>query len=170
LKRVAVLGGSCLRTATPHHLGHSRKRPEAAVQPRGDHDALSTGTKNLTAHVRLADTEPMSYTDKSRVDIKGTAMAKAYWVVTYDSIRNPDALAAYAKIATPAVQAAGGRFLVRGNPAKTYERGINQRVAVIEFDSMAQALAVYDNPTYQAAMKVLGDGVERDIRVVEGVG
>ena len=100
----------------------------------------------------------------------GTAMAKAYWVVTYHSIKNPDALAAYAKIATPAVQAAGGRFLVRGNPAKTYEGGINQRVAVIEFDSMAQALAVYDNPTYQAAMKVLGDCVERDIRVVEGVG
>ena len=96
-------------------------------------------------------------------------MPKAYWVVTYRSIKNPDALAAYAKIATPVVQAAGGRFLVRGNPSKTYEGGINQRVAVIEFDSMAQALAVYDNPTYQAAMKVLGDGAERDIRVVEGV-
>ena len=38
-------------------------------------------------------------------------MAKAYWVVCYRSIRNPDALAAYAKIAGPAVQAAGGRFL-----------------------------------------------------------
>jgi uncharacterized protein (DUF1330 family) len=90
-------------------------------------------------------------------------MAKAYWVVTYRSMRNPEALAAYAKIATPVVQAAGGRFLVRGNPAKTYEGGINERVA-------GQALAVYDNPTYQAALKVLGDCVERDIRVVEGVG
>ncbi|MGH6713728.1 MAG: DUF1330 domain-containing protein [Bradyrhizobium sp.] len=97
-------------------------------------------------------------------------MAKAYWVVTYHSISNPDALAVYAKIATPAVQAAGGRFLVRGNPTKTYEGGINQRVAVIEFDSMAQALAVYDNPTYQTAMKELGNSVERDIRIVEGVG
>src|SRR4029450_579638 len=97
-------------------------------------------------------------------------MAKAYWVVTYHSIRNPDALAAYAKIATPAVQAAGGRFLVRGNPTKTYEGGINKGVAVIELDSVAQALSVYDNPTYQAAMKVLGDGVQRDVRVVEGIG
>jgi len=72
-------------------------------------------------------------------------------------------------MATPVVQAAGGRFLVRGNPAKTYEGGINQRVAVIEFDSLARALSVYDNPTYQAAMKVLGNSVERDIRIVEGV-
>jgi uncharacterized protein (DUF1330 family) len=96
-------------------------------------------------------------------------MAKAYWVVTYRSIKNPDALAAYAKLASPAVQAAGGRFLARGNPAKTYEGGINQRVVVIEFDSLAQALSVHDSAEYQAAMKALGDSVERDIRVVEGV-
>ena len=97
-------------------------------------------------------------------------MAKAYWVVTYRAIKNPDALAAYAKLALPAVEAAGGRFLVRGTPAKTYEGGIDQRVVVIEFDSLAQALAVHDSPAYQAALKVLGDTVERDIRVVEGTG
>jgi len=96
-------------------------------------------------------------------------MAKAYWVVTYRSIKNADALAAYAKLAGPAVQSAGGRFIVRGNPAKTYEGGINQRVVVIEFDSMAQALALHDSAAYQDAMKALGESVERDIRVVEGV-
>jgi uncharacterized protein (DUF1330 family) len=96
-------------------------------------------------------------------------MAKAYWVVTYRTIKDADALAAYAKLATAAVQAAGGRFIVRGTPAKTYEGGINQRVVVIEFDSLAQALGVHDSPGYQAAMKVLGDGVDRDIRIVEGV-
>jgi uncharacterized protein (DUF1330 family) len=53
-------------------------------------------------------------------------MAKAYWVVCYRAIKNPDKLAAYAKLAGPAIQAAGGRFLVRGTPAKTYEGGLNQ--------------------------------------------
>ena len=97
-------------------------------------------------------------------------MAKAYWVVTYRSIKNPDALAAYAKLAGPAVQAAGGRFLVRGTPAKTYEAGLNQRVVVIEFDSLAQATAAHDSAGYQAALKALGTGaVDRDMRVVEGV-
>jgi uncharacterized protein (DUF1330 family) len=95
-------------------------------------------------------------------------MPKAYWVATYRSIKNPDALAAYAKIAAPAIQASGGRFLVRGNPIKTYEAGMNQRVVVIEFDSVAQAVAAHDSSAYQAALKALGDGAERDIRIVEG--
>jgi uncharacterized protein (DUF1330 family) len=96
-------------------------------------------------------------------------MAKAYWVVCYHSIKNQDAFAAYAKIAPPAVQAAGGRFLVRGMPAKVYEEGINQRLVVIEFDSLAQALAAHDTPAYKEALRVLGDAAERDLRIVEGL-
>src|SRR5438046_1833004 len=91
-------------------------------------------------------------------------MAKAYWVVCYHSIKNPDALAAYAKIAAPALQAAGGRYLVRGNPAKVYEAGINQRTVVIEFDSVQKAIAAHDGAGYQAALKVLGDAVKREAR------
>jgi len=96
-------------------------------------------------------------------------MAKAYWVVCYRSIKNPDALAAYAKIAGPAIQAAGGRFLVRGTPAKTYERGLNQRTVVTEFDSLDKAIAAHDSAGYQEALRVLGDAVDRDMRIVEGV-
>jgi uncharacterized protein (DUF1330 family) len=95
-------------------------------------------------------------------------MAKAYWIATYRSIKNPDALAAYAKLAGPAIQAGGGRFLVRGMPAKTYELGLDQRAVVAEFDSVAQATAVHDSAAYQAALKELGNGAERDIRIVEG--
>jgi len=96
-------------------------------------------------------------------------MAKVYWVTTYRSIKNADALAAYAKIAGPAIQAAGGRFLVRGTPATTYESGRNLRVVVIEFDSVPQAAAAYESSGYRAALKALGDGAERDIRIVECV-
>ena len=96
-------------------------------------------------------------------------MAKGYWVATYRSIKNPDALAAYAKLAGPAIQAAGGKVLVRGAPAKTYEAGLNQRVVVIEFDSVAQATGAHDSAAYQEALKLLGNGAERDIRIVEGV-
>src|SRR5258706_6776770 len=67
-------------------------------------------------------------------------MAKAYWVVCYHSIKNQDAFQAYAKLAAPAIQAAGGKYLVRGNPAKAYESGLNQRVVLIEFASLQQAL------------------------------
>jgi len=97
-------------------------------------------------------------------------MAKAYWVATYRSIHNPDAFAAYAKAAGPALQAAGGRFLARANPAQVYDNGVAQRVVLIEFDSVAQATAAHDSPAYQAALSHLkGGAVDREIRIVEGV-
>ncbi len=45
-------------------------------------------------------------------------MAKAYWIAVYRSISDQEALAAYAKLAGPALQAAGGRFLARALPAR----------------------------------------------------
>jgi uncharacterized protein (DUF1330 family) len=96
-------------------------------------------------------------------------MLKAYWIATYRSVKNPEALAAYAKLSGPAIVAGGGRIMVRGTPAKTYESGMDQRTVVIEFDSVAAAIATHDSPAYQAAMDVLGDAAVRDIRIVEGV-
>ena len=96
-------------------------------------------------------------------------MAKAYWIATYFSISNPAALAEYAKLAGPAIAAGGGRFLARGPAAKAYEKGLKERVVVIEFDSVDQAAAAHDSPGYQAALKVLGNGADRDLRIVEGL-
>jgi uncharacterized protein (DUF1330 family) len=94
-------------------------------------------------------------------------MAKAYWIACYRSISNPEALAAYAKLGAPALQAAGGRFLARGMPAQVYEKGVNQRTVLIEFPSVAAAKAAHDSADYQAALKLLGNGAEREIRIVE---
>jgi uncharacterized protein (DUF1330 family) len=95
-------------------------------------------------------------------------MAKAYWITFYHSIGKPDAVAAYAKLAGPAIQAGGGRFLVRGMPSKTYEAGLNMRTVVVEYDSVAQAIATHDSPAYQEALRALGNGAKRDMRIVEG--
>jgi len=96
-------------------------------------------------------------------------MSKAYWVTTYRKVHDPEALAAYAKIGGPALMAAGGRFLARGMPAKVYESGLDQRVVVIEFDSVEQAQAAHDSAAYQEALRVLGKAVDRDLRIVPGV-
>lgn len=96
-------------------------------------------------------------------------MPKAYWISAYRSVRNPDALAAYAKLALPALQSAGGRFLARGMPAKVYEQGVSERTVVIEFASVAAATAAHDSPAYQEALRALGSAVERDLRIIEGV-
>lgn len=96
-------------------------------------------------------------------------MAKAYWISAYRSVRDPEAVGAYAKLAGPALQAAGGRFLARGLPARIYESGLQQRTVILEFDSVAQAIAAHDSPAYQQALRVLGDGADRDLRIIEGI-
>ena len=94
-------------------------------------------------------------------------MPKAYWIATYRAVKDPDKLAAYAKLAGPALTDNGARFLARGEPSKVYELGQVQRTVLIEFDSVAQAVAAHDSPAYQAALAALGDGVEREIRIIE---
>ena len=97
-------------------------------------------------------------------------MAKAYWISAYRAVHNPEAFAAYARLAGPALEAAGGRFLARGLPAKVYEAGLEQRLVILEFPSVAQAIAAHDSAAYQEALRALADGAERDLRIVEGVG
>jgi uncharacterized protein (DUF1330 family) len=96
-------------------------------------------------------------------------MAKGYWICFYRSISNPESLAAYAKLAGPAIQGAGGRFLARGGVAKTYEAGLDQRTVLIEFPSVDAALKAHDSEGYQAALRALANGAERDMRIVEGL-
>ena len=95
-------------------------------------------------------------------------MPKAYWISVYRSINDPAKVAAYAKLAGPALAAAGAKFLCRGIPAMTYEAGQKERAVVIEFDSVAQAVAAHDSPAYQAALKVFDNAGVRDFRIVEG--
>jgi uncharacterized protein (DUF1330 family) len=96
-------------------------------------------------------------------------MAKGYWICFYQSISNPAALTDYAKLAAPAIEAAGGRFMVRGVPAKTYEAGKAERTVMIEFDSVQRAISAYQSDGYQAALRVLGNAAEREIRIIEGI-
>lgn len=96
-------------------------------------------------------------------------MPKAYWIATYQSINDPAALSAYAALAGPAIEAGGGRFLARGMPAQVYEAAVSQRAVLIEFDSVAHATGVYESPRYQEALKALGHGAQRDIRIIEAI-
>jgi uncharacterized protein (DUF1330 family) len=96
-------------------------------------------------------------------------MPKAYWVAVYREVKDSDKLAAYAKLAGPALVAGGGRVLARGEPAMVYESGLKKRTVLIEFDSIDQAVAAHDSAGYQAALAALGDGADREIRLIEGV-
>ena len=93
-------------------------------------------------------------------------MAKGYWITFYRSITNPTALANYAKLAGPAIEAGGGKFLVRGVPERVYEAGLKERVVVIEFETLEKAIATFEGERYQEAAKLLAGAVDRDIRLI----
>jgi uncharacterized protein (DUF1330 family) len=96
-------------------------------------------------------------------------MSKGYWISCVRKVIDPAKLDAYRKLAGPAVEAAGGRFMVRGDPTQVYEVGLMERVVIVEFQSVDAAIAAHDGPGYQQALKVLDGGVERDLRIVEGL-
>jgi uncharacterized protein (DUF1330 family) len=94
-------------------------------------------------------------------------MPKAYWINTFRSVSDPERLAQYVELAGPAMRESGGRFLARGQPARVFEAGVDERTVVIEFDSVDAAVAAYESPAYQEALRALGDGAERDLRIIE---
>ena len=96
-------------------------------------------------------------------------MPKAYWITVYREVKNPDKLAAYAKLAGPATAPFGARYLCRGTATVAFEAGQKERVVVTEFESLAKAVAAHDSPAYQEAVCVLGDGAVRDVRMIEGL-
>jgi uncharacterized protein (DUF1330 family) len=94
-------------------------------------------------------------------------MAKALWINAFRRVDDLDRLKEYARLAGPAMQEAGGRFLARGTAAAAFESGLEERITVIEFDDVATAVAAYNSEGYQAALAALGDSAERDLRIVE---
>lgn len=96
-------------------------------------------------------------------------MAKGYWVGCYRRVIDPAKVEAYRVLAGPAIEAAGGRFIARGMPTKVYDSGIMERTVLVEFASVNAAIAAHDSPAYQKALAALDGGVEREIRIIEGV-
>ena len=95
-------------------------------------------------------------------------MRKGYWIITFRSVNDATKLSRYVELAAPVLQAGGARFVVRGLPAKVYEAGVPERTVVIEFESVAKAIEVYESAAYQKSVQALAGGAERDVRVIEG--
>jgi len=101
-------------------------------------------------------------------DVGQDGLVTAYWISIYKEISDEAKVSAYAELAGPALQDAGGTYVARGLPEETYESGENTRTVIIRFESVAAARAAHDSPAYQDALAVLDDGALRDIRIVPG--
>jgi uncharacterized protein (DUF1330 family) len=93
----------------------------------------------------------------------------AYWINTFTAIHDEVRLARYVELAGPAMRAAGGVFLARGNPVHVLEGSSALRTTLIRFESADAAIAAYHSDAYQKALAALGDGAERDIRIMNAV-
>jgi uncharacterized protein (DUF1330 family) len=94
-------------------------------------------------------------------------MDRAYWINTFRQVSDAAKLSAYVELAAPVMREFGGRFLARGIPARVFEAGVMERTVLIEFPSVDHAVAAYESRGYQRALEALGDGAERDIRIIE---
>ena len=96
-------------------------------------------------------------------------MPKAYAVITYRSISDPQKHAAYSKLAVPAVTPFGARILAFGNAAVAVEHGLKERTVVVEYPQRGEGgCCLQQSCLYRESTEVLGDGAVRDVRVVEG--
>ncbi|HEX4407413.1 MAG TPA: DUF1330 domain-containing protein [Xanthobacteraceae bacterium] len=94
---------------------------------------------------------------------------KEYWISAHRKVNDVVKVAAYAALAKSALTSHGGRYLALDMPAHVYEAGIKARIVIIEFDNVAAAVAAHQSSEYQKALEVLGDGAERDLRIIEGL-
>jgi uncharacterized protein (DUF1330 family) len=92
------------------------------------------------------------------------------YLIAAVSPTNPEAYAEYAKLAGPAIQQHGGRYLVRGGRVETLEGAWpHARTVVVEFATVEQAKALYRSVEYQAARAKRVGAADFNMIVVEGV-
>jgi uncharacterized protein (DUF1330 family) len=96
-------------------------------------------------------------------------MPKAYVVVDID-VTDPDRYAQYRELAAPAVEAAGGRYLVRGGSTEVFEGDrVPNRVVILEFPDMDAARAWYESDAYVAARRQREGAATGSLIAVEGI-
>lgn len=91
-------------------------------------------------------------------------------VVAKVRVTDPDKYEAYKPLAKKAIDAFGGRYLVRGAEAHAIEGGAPvARYVVVEFDSVDTARRFYDSPEYLAAREARAGASITEIIALEGI-
>lgn len=94
-------------------------------------------------------------------------MPKAYWIARVD-VHDPEGYKAYVAANAEPFRRFGAKFLARGGRLEALEGKARARNVVIEFKDMETALACYNSPEYQAALKLRLPHSEAELCIVEG--
>jgi uncharacterized protein (DUF1330 family) len=92
----------------------------------------------------------------------------AYWI-SHVTVTDPEGYGRYARGAVAAIEAHGGRFLVRSGRYIQLEGNDRARNILVEFPNLEAAEACYRSPEYQAALAHAKGAAERDLVIVEGL-
>ena len=95
-------------------------------------------------------------------------MPKGYFLSAHRSPADPLKRQAYLQLAGPALSKAGGKTLASTNNVEAHENGVSEQTVLVEFESLEIAIAAFNSPYYQAALKAWDGGADRDIRIFEG--
>lgn len=94
-------------------------------------------------------------------------MPKAYWIARVD-VNDAQLYPDYVAAAKPAFERYKAKFIVRGGAATPLEGKARARNVVIEFASVEDALACYNSPEYQKAVKIRQAAADSELVIVEG--
>mgnify|MGYP001436898525 FL=1 len=92
---------------------------------------------------------------------------KGYWMAMVD-VRDPEVYRKYIEANGAAFAKYGAKFLVRAGRCESPEGPTGNRHVVVEFPSYEAALACYDSPEYQEALKHRLAASTGHIAIVEG--
>ncbi|MEO3997087.1 DUF1330 domain-containing protein [Mesorhizobium sp. CAU 1732] len=93
---------------------------------------------------------------------------KGYWMAMV-TISDPDGYPKYISANAAAFEKYGAKFLVRGGQHTDPELPTGDRQVIIEFESYDVALACFNSPEYQAALKIRKECSTAQLAIVEGV-
>ena len=94
----------------------------------------------------------------------------AAYVIVNITIRDPMRYEEYKRLATPTVEAYGGRYDARGGSVDVREGGWTpSRLVVLEFPTVERARAWWDSPEYAPAKAVRQSCADTQLVITEGV-
>ena len=95
----------------------------------------------------------------------------AAYAIGYLQMRDPSWAAEYGPKTAALVEKHGGKYIVRGGPMERLEGegGLPSVIVVLEFPSMEQAKAWYNDPEYAPMIQLRQGGSDLDFILVDGL-
>ena len=95
-------------------------------------------------------------------------MSQPAYLIANVKVTDPEQYEKYRAYSSKAIAEFGAEVIVRGGEMEVLEGEAHPRTIVLKFQSMAQAKAFYDSPTYRQGRELRKDASEGCIIIVEG--